>query len=229
MKFSTIVVCVISSCAVVTTAGIVALSTSLDGTQTHSVRSKRGIPLARLIAPGQVSLVVEKDQPPPLWVAPPPGVGGLEWLTQLVDVVMLVRVESIIPELSPAEDWIKSTVRASVEEVLKATSLFAPTFPGDVVHFAQDSGELQIAGTRVRAILPWADSFEVGRRYLIFAGMTEDGQEYVVSPAGAYLVGVDHELLPLAKDGSVAVDRGVSLTKARTRIQAALKAKGKSP
>lgn len=194
--------------------------TPVPGPEQPRVQSRRGTPLASLVKPGQSTLVVEKDQSPPLAVEPPPGVGQLEWLTSLAPVVLIVQVEKIVPALTPAGDWIESTVHAPVEEVLKSAPLTLS--PGPAIRFRQDGGRMRIAGTDVRAVLPWTDSFEAGERYLIFAEAVSGPDVFTVNPAASYLISQSGlTLVPLARQGKITSQRGVSLKAATDRIRGA--------
>lgn len=212
---------------VITGAVVVAGVTHVWGnnrTIQDPVLSRPGTPLASLIKPGQTTLIVEKDQSPPLIVEPPAGVGQLEWLTSLSPVVLLIRVERIVPQLTPTADWIKSTVHASVEQILKSAPVtMSPDHP---IRFVQDGGEMQLSGARVRALLSWADSFQVGQRYLVFADPTQDPDLYQVVSAVSYRIDPAGEtLVPLARRGQSTSERDVSLNAAVERVKTAAKKK----
>jgi hypothetical protein len=190
------------------------------GTDQGLTRHRSGKPLEALVRPGERTLVVEKDQSPPLIVEPPPGVGQLEWLTSLSPVVLIVAVEQVLPRLTPKKDWVEATVYASVEDVLK--SVPQTIAPGQAIRFRQDGGTIHIGATTIHAVLPWAESFHVGRRYLIFADPTSEEDVFAVEATTAALVTeADQALMPLARKGKATTARGVPIETAIERIRRA--------
>ena len=187
--------------------------------------SQKDRPLEQLIRPGQRLLVVEKDQSPPLTIQPPsPTTGQLEWFAKRTPLVLVIRVHSVVPKLTPTGDWIQSTVHATVEKALKSTSEVVS--PGQAFRFSQDGGEMIIRGTTVRAVLPYANLFEAGQRYLVFTEPSKGNDTYLIEPVlSLLLAGPESRLMPLAHEGSMLTERGVTLATALDRINAAVRAK----
>lgn len=188
--------------------------------------SQKDKPLELLIRPGQRLLVVEKDQSPPHIIQPyPSSIGQLEWFAKRAPTALIIRVENLVPRLTPSRDWIDSTVHATVEKVLKFTS--AVVSPGQAIQFKQDGGEMVVRGTLIRAVLPYADLFEPRQRYLVFAEPSKDNDgTYLIEPMMSFLLaGPEPRLTPLAREGNVLSERGVTLASALERIEATVKAK----
>ena len=188
-----------------------------QGRATH----QKGHPLERLITAGQTDLVVQKDQSPPNVMQPPPGTKPLEWAAKQFPLVLVIRVESVVPKLMSDGDWIQSSVHATVEQTIKSASMTIS--PGQALKFTQDGGETVIRGTRVRAVLPYAELFEARQRYLVFVDPTDEIDTVLVEPLLSFLVaGPESRLLPLGHEGSAASERGVTLAAALARIKTTL-------
>lgn len=187
--------------------------------------SRKDRPLESMIRPGQRLLVVEKDQTPPHIIQPDPAnTGQLEWFAKRAPLVLIIRVENLMPRLTSARDWIESSVHGTVDKSLKFTSEVVS--PGQAIQFTQDGGEKVVRGTTVRAVLPYTDLFEAGQRYLVFTEPSQGGDTYSIQPMTSFLLaGPESRLMPLAHEGSALSERGVTLATALQRIEAALKSK----
>jgi hypothetical protein len=182
---------------------------------------RSGVPLSQLLsdprAQGPVVVVMKAEHTSPDLVSPGPKQRQLEWMTSIVPIVFIVHVDRITPKLTPHQDWIVADVSATVESVVKqraADSLAT----GGTVAFVQDGGELTVAGRRVNAVLPYADSYVVGGRYLIFADRWSDGNLNVYAPTN-YLIDSDGRLRSLARNGPWPIsENGVPLSEAISRI-----------
>lgn len=185
------------------------------------LRSRKGTPLSDVIknARKDVPVIVEKDQSPPLNVNPPQGTRQLEWMTSLVPLVMVIRIDALDPILRPPdEDWVTTTVRARVEEIVKKRGE-APLSVGDSIQFTQDGGDITINGVRVLARVPWSDNFQLGGRYLVFADYV--GTDVRVDPQSSYQVDAQDALRALARQGISTTETNVSLATALSRIRGA--------
>jgi hypothetical protein len=185
----------------------------------HRTMHRSGHPLEELLTPGADRLVVEKDQSPPMIVGPPPGSAELEWRAKRAPTVVILEVETVTSQLTPARDWIESEVHANVEQVLKYSPV---VIPGSSVKFHQDGGEMMIQGTRVTAVLEYADGFVPKGRYLVFPGTTDSDETLSVEPLFSYLIDGAERLVPLAHEGKPTSEHGVPLSVAIARIKAAL-------
>lgn len=139
---------------------------------------RQGLPLSRLLldprAKGLV-VVVQKDGPTGAGlVTPGPGGKQLEWMASISPIVLIARVDRVAPKLSAKEDWIVADVDATIETVVKqpATESLATS---NTIRFVQDGGELDIDGRRVRAVVPYSNSYDAGERYLLFTKREADG------------------------------------------------------
>lgn len=179
-----------------------------------------GHALEELLTPGAESLIVEKDQFPPMIAEPRPGTGELEWLTSNAPTVIILTVRAITPNLVTSRDWIESEVHATVDQMLKYSPVITQ---GSSVKFRQDGGEMMIRGTKVTAVLDYADGFSPKQRYLVFAETTDSPDTIAVQPLVSYLIDSTEHLVPLAHEGKPATERGVPLATAIERIKAALK------
>lgn len=142
------------------------------------IMRRPGVPLSALfsgLSPNGPTIVVQKDGETGTDLVRP-GVGGkqLEWMASISPIVVVIRVDRIAPRLSSNEDWIVADVGGTIDTVAKqsATESLAT---GTKISFAQDGGELIVAGRRVKAVLPYADGYAVGNRYLLFAGRFPGG------------------------------------------------------
>jgi hypothetical protein len=150
----------------------------------RQVRRQRGVPITSLLRPSEKQLVVRFDRFPDGMADPLPGVSYSAWLTQLSDVVMRARVESRESALTSDQDWINTSVRAKVLQILKWTGRrsFAE---GQEVSFLEEGGGLDLGGRQIDAIVEWADRCEVDKEYLIFAELNADN-DLVVGPGSTY-------------------------------------------
>jgi hypothetical protein len=202
--------------AVLASALVAGAGQAPQATDEKKVLHRKGKPLSQLIPSGAQSVVVEKDQSPPHYVEPPRGTSRLEWLTTLAPIVLVVRVETMDPALTADEDWITTSVTGRVEEILKKPAA-DPLSVGAAIRFVQDGGEANVRGTSVRAVLPWADSFREGERYLVFAKHADD--KWLIDAGTSYLIDSGDMLKPLARQGRAASEASVSLAAAAARIR----------
>jgi hypothetical protein len=75
----------------------------------------------------------------------------------------------------------------------------------------------------VDAVLPWADRFEPGRRYLVYAEPASQEDEFRIGALASYRIDEDDALVPLARQGKLRSEQGVGLKIAADRIRAASK------
>lgn len=157
-------------------SSVLALS-SLHQRPTSDVRVSRGRSIAELIArhPGR-SIEIETNRERPMMVMNPKD-GVLASAMADSEEVARVEVTSVRGQVDPLGDWITTDVHVRLLEVLKETRGL-PTVSGEF-SFQQDGGEVQVDGVTVRAVIPWAAEFEVGKEYLIFARLRDDGSVQV--------------------------------------------------
>jgi len=188
--------------------------------QRQPLTSRKGIPLSEIIknGPKDVPVVVEKDQPSPLFVHPPEGTGQLEWIASGVPFVLIIRIEGMTPMLTSQRDWVTTTVRARVEQIIKKRSE-APLAVGQVIQFSQDGGEITLDGVRVKARVPWTESFQPGARYLVFAEYLGTPDLHI-SPNTSYEIDAHDTLKALALEGPATAETNLPLSSALTRIRA---------
>jgi len=194
------------------------------GDQQGKIRSRRGVPLVALVGPGSgAEVVVEKDQAPPLFIEPPSSADRLQWMAKQTPYVLVVSVEAAITSLTPDRDWVETTVLMRVEEVLKHADV--PVERGQTITFVQDGGNITLGQTVVRARVSWADNFEQGARYLVFADGPVDGStDWRVIPKGSYKIGFDSSLESLATDPRARTEEaGTNLASALNRIRSVVK------
>jgi hypothetical protein len=151
----------------------------------RQVPQKRGVPITSRLHPGETRLtIVSARRDPPLLVEPPPGMSRIAWVTRGADVVMIARVESRLSKLTPAEDWIDTSVQIKILRVLKSKGRRSFSV-GEDVSFIEQGGSLEFAGRHIDAIVTWASRFEVGKEFLIFADINSNN-ELVVGFSSAY-------------------------------------------
>lgn len=130
------------------------------------------------------------------------GLTWLELLTQGSDVVATIRVESITGALNEARDWVRSTVAADVEEVLKSD---APKLsPGVRLSLRYDQGTVTVGGKRITARRLWTVPLEEGKVYLAFFTRVWDGTLSPLEP-GSTLTVVAGNYRPLLVESSIAI------------------------
>lgn len=138
--------------------------------------SRNGVPLSRVIkdprAKGPVVVVFKNSNGPHL-AAPPAGQRQLEWIAFLAPIALVVHVDQVVPKLTSNEDWVFSTVHATIETVIKQPPTESLS-GGQAIEFQQDGGELVTDEHRVRAVVPYADPHMAGRRYLVIAKRNPD-------------------------------------------------------
>jgi hypothetical protein len=138
-----------------------------------------------LTKPGEAALVIESRRSRPLEVRAPEGTSTVDWMFRVSDVVLLIVADDVRSQLTRNEDWITSTVEASILEVLKTPDAL-PQQRGDRVLFEADGGQLIVDGVLVTATVPWAKQVEALKRYFLLAGINKDTKTLVVGPAGLY-------------------------------------------
>jgi hypothetical protein len=131
-------------------------------------------PLSKQIRPDDQRLVLEINASPPLLVRAPEG-ERVEFLTDRSDVVLVIRVVSTRPQVTERENWIETVAVAAVEETLKPSNRLVMS-DGNRVTFRLDGGTMQVNHATVEAVVPWARPVAVGRRYVLFGKVLEDGQ-----------------------------------------------------
>lgn len=160
------------------------LASTVAAQEPRRVRTS-GAPLVELVKPNESTLIVESRRSPPLEVLPPAGTSALDWMFQISEVVLVVSVDDTRSQITASEDWITSTVQASVIEVLKAPGRLSLK-ASDQVSFEEDGGEAVVGGVLITAVVPWAKHVATGTRYLLFAGVNKKTGALVVDPAGLY-------------------------------------------
>jgi hypothetical protein len=189
---------------------------------------RHGVPLAEVVNKARrlgPVVVVTKDTPNGAGlVRPPSPMRQLEWMTSLVPVVVIARIETVTPGLTPARDWVVSQVQATVLEVLKKPDGDSLAV-GSRLDFAQDGGELVLDGISVRTRVPYSHPHEAGRRYLLFVDPARPVDTRVYEPT-SYLITESNELRSLATsntDEAARSETGVALADAIRRIRAVKK------
>lgn len=212
------------ACLSASAACVVPLSALQNAAPSDPVLFQRqGVPLSQLLSDPRVRgpvVIVQKDGPTGAGLVAP-GLGGkqLEWMASICPIILVVRVDRVAPKLSPKEDWIVADVSAVIETVVRqpATESLAT---GDIISFVQDGGELDVAGRRVKAVLPYAGAYDAAGRYLLFTKRLPDGALNVYAPTN-YLIDADGRLRSLAKkDRWPNSENGVTLSEAVRRIMA---------
>jgi hypothetical protein len=191
-----------------------------QGEAVAAVQSRKGVPLQALGQGTERELVVEKDVSPPLSVLPPAGMSELEWLTSISDVALMVRVQAIASDRTDDQDWITSQVSAVVLDVLKAP-VERDVQPGASVTFVQDGGSMVINGRLIRAQLPYARGFAVGRTYLLFGTLGEKAGELVVGAESTFEVQAKTRLASLKTRGAPSATSELPVDIALQRVRAA--------
>ena len=140
-------------------------------------------PLVEQIRPADEHLRLEAINFPPSVATAPPG-ALLTMMADLSDAILIIRVEGKKPELTERQNWIRSLVSARVERVVKPISELSLS-QGSRIAFWESGGIMQIGHTTVEAVLPWAIPYAVGKRYLVFVNVTEEGQ-FILGPSSSY-------------------------------------------
>ena len=131
------------------------------------------VPITSLLRPGETRLVVVYRGTPPLLAYAPRGTSEAAWLTRISRVVMRVRVVSRQSMLTPNEDWIETSVKMKILQVLKFTGRRS-FHVGQEVSIMEPGGSLDLEGRQIDAIVEYGRRKEVGKEYLIFANLTSD-------------------------------------------------------
>ncbi len=133
---------------------------------------EHGKRLSDYARPGEAEVDVEKHNVPPFL-----DFGGdsaddeLRALTQTSDAAAILRVVSVTSSPTFDDQWIKSSVVAVVEQVLKRGEGLAGLAVGDRLEFNVDGGVLAVGGVTVRAKAMSVRLPEPGRAYLYFFGV----------------------------------------------------------
>ena len=93
----------------------------MSGSHVRHVRERPGTALSALVKPGEETLIVDSVQDPVREMLPGPGVSDVYSKAQ-TSVVLVVEVLTVDAEVTPAQDWVKSRVTASVLDVVKTSS-----------------------------------------------------------------------------------------------------------
>jgi hypothetical protein len=92
---------------------------------------------------------------------------SLERKTRNADFVAIVQVSAVSGRLNTKADWIKSSISARIDTVLKNSSV-SPQQTGGTIVFEVDGGEVTIGKARVRGVNEREFPMEVSHRYLCF-------------------------------------------------------------
>jgi hypothetical protein len=117
---------------------------------TRFLTLERGKRLADLVRDTDRELVIEDHLTIADKAPPNEGYSLAHWKTVFSDVVLVVRVSQVQSALTPEQDWITTTVRATAQEVLK-NSTAAELRQGTQLKFKLDGGEILLGRTRVHA------------------------------------------------------------------------------
>ena len=109
------------------------------------------------------------------------GMGQMQFLTRMLDVVAFVQVVRIEASLNVAQDWIDSDVTVDVHEVLKGGHDGPSTGQRLTLRFGE--GTAMVGQTRVVARRTWARSIELDESYLVFLQRAADGTFGPLEPA----------------------------------------------
>lgn len=168
-------------------------------------------PLLAYLRPDDRHVVIELPLSRPQKVGPVAGESYGHLLGSAFEVVIGVRVQSVVgmpmklmvtpptaleyktwfvPAAEDQADRIGSTVTARVETVLKST---VPGIDvGALIQFQERYGKAVIRGVTVEYGIPWLRPLVEGRRYLLFLGVTPEGEivreeAYEETKPGAWL------------------------------------------
>jgi len=99
--------------------------------------------------------------------------------------------------LTPNEDWIETSVKMKILQVLKSTGRRS-FHVGQEVSIMEPGGSLDLEGRQIDAIVKWARRFEVGKEYLIFASLSS-ANDLVIGAGSSYEIGPGGSLRWLLK------------------------------
>lgn len=151
--------------------------------QDRRVERRQGVSIAQQVRPGDRSVTIVDETPPPLFVNPPEGVSFAEWLTEIGAIVFTGTVQQQRSQLTPEGDFIETRIVFQVEEVLSDPN--GGIEPGSVVHFVLPGGDFNMNGVQVRGMLPWALRPRQKGRYLVYASRGDEG-ELLVLPSSMF-------------------------------------------
>ncbi len=160
--------------AAVAVAAGAAFATTQVNTDHRILKASKGKSIPSQLNGKEKIVTVAASQPPPMLVPPPPGRDPLEWLTELVDAVVVVEIVDKKGAFTPEKDWVESRVNAKIVEVLKRTDKkrFNVT---EAFTFVENGGTFKHGATEIRALLPWADPVSVGSQYMVFVQVDQQG------------------------------------------------------
>ena len=170
--------------ACVTAVAMVCVSAEVRAQIRHIERSA-GTSIRSVLRPGDTELVVVDSSPRPLLVGPKAGVLAVEWRTYLSDCVLLVTVTNRSGDVTPAGDWVFSTIAARVDQ--GATCNLADVQEGSSVVIREEGGQALLDGVVVRGVVPNVTPVQVGTAYLMFASLGEQGM-FSATPVSVYRV-----------------------------------------
>lgn len=146
-----------------------------------------GVAISRLIEPTDRSIEILREEPLKGFFPgdiPPADLIRAHALD--AEAILVVRVDTVNPYLTPRADWIRTSYQAAVIEQLRPKGRRV----SQTVRIDQDGGTLLINGVTATANAESEPRFEAGGRYLLFAHKMRDP----LSGIWAYKIG-DNRLL----------------------------------
>lgn len=148
---------------------------SPPGAAQFTLSYRRGADIRDRIDPNASAVTILQKGAEGLVVAPPDDMSVEEFMTREHDAVALVKIVRKDGYLTPAADWIKSTVTAQVLDVLKPDPR-GSLAPDKLIAFPEHGGDVQIGATHVSAVRMWAEPLQTGAIYLVFFQQDKEGR-----------------------------------------------------
>ena len=167
-----------ASVGAVATVGVTATA---PDQRVRSIRASGDRTIASQLRSGDTEVHVVAMSTPPLGIVPGEGDDAAALLAGFSDAVLRLHVAGLDSRLSDSGAWVKTTVRARVDEVVKPDEGVNLTV-GDEVRFELQGGEVMIGSVKVRGVLPWSRAIAAGRNYLVFLDFIDDGS-LLVAPS----------------------------------------------
>jgi len=131
-----------------------------------------GVAIATLIRPTDRRVQVDMD-PSPLKGFYPGDIAPADLIRAHAleaQAILVVKIDTKVPRLTPQADWIETTYQASIVEQLRPKARIAAPY----VRIDLDGGSLEIRGVMVTANAEWEPRIEVGAQYLLFIDHMRD-------------------------------------------------------
>lgn len=187
-------------------------------------RHKTGRKVRDLVSAGTGEVVLRSKIVPPMIVGgskcPSYPSAGLVDLVHEADVaVVVVLGDKSYSQVTDSGDFLFSSYRAIVEEVLKDNNA-NPIQPGSAISILRPGGLAQLNGRKVRALAGSFEQFEPSSRYVLFLKYVQPTGDYLAFSNGSFLLQQNESVIELIDGTTLRQRTAAFITETRDAVNA---------